>query len=141
MLSSTRLLVLLLIVAGLSPAFAAEVTLSDLLRESTSIAIVDIENPTDPGLDDTAWKSQLAKQHAQAKLVQLVRGTLPQTFQIENQNNSILTPGRHLAFLRRLEEGRYILSTPGSLRRIKDGQVYWFSRDFVPLDQALAEIK
>jgi hypothetical protein len=136
------LLAFALAVMGSSLTFAAEATLSDLLKESTSIAVVDIETPSaPPGLDDRTWRSQLAKQHAQAKLVKVVRGYLPETFQIENQSNSILTPGRHLAFLRRVEEGRYILSTPGSLRRIQDDQIYWFGKDFIPLDQALAQIK
>lgn len=125
----------------MSSTLATEITLAVLLKESTSIGIVDLEPPSALGMGDQAWTSRLAKQKATAKLVQTVRGYLPETFEIENQNNSILTAGRHLAFLRRLEEGRYILSTSGSLRRIRDGQVYWFSHDYVPLDQALAEIK
>jgi len=120
---------------------AAEIDLPVLLRNSTSIAVIEIKDVPPLGMSDKTWNPQLAKQEAKASLIKLVKGTLPETFIIENETKSVLANGPHLAFLRRVEEGRYILSTPGSLRRIKDDQVYWFPHNYVPLAQALAQIK
>ncbi len=134
--------ILPLLLLGLGPALLrAEIDLPTLLHNSTSIAVIEIKDAPPLGMSDKAWNPQLAKQQAQATLITLVRGTLPASFIIENETRSVLANGEHLAFLRRVEEGRYILSTPASLRRIRDGQVYWFPRDYVPLDQALAQIK
>lgn len=131
----------LVFLSGLVCGHAAEVTLPVLLKNSTTIAVIEITSTPPMRMEESAFDPKLFKQQGEAKLVQLIRGYLPETFQIENETNSTLTVGLHLAFMRRLEEGRYILSTRGSLRRIKGDLVYWFPHDYVPLAQALAEIK
>ena len=123
------------------PKSAHEFTASDLLACSPYIAVIQIDEAPPPQMDDAAMSPRISKQRAEARMTTAVRGELPGTFHIENEADSVLTPGRKLAFLERIGPGRYILSSPVSLRRITGDMVYWFPHDEVPLREVLSALK
>lgn len=139
-------LALFIVIVGLMsaqaerPKRAHEITAADLVACSPYIAVIEIAEAPPARGDDASNNPQIYKQRAEARLVTAVRGALPETFRIENEANSVLTPGRKLAFLEQISPTRYILSSPVSLRRISGDTVYWFPHTEVPLREVLASL-
>lgn len=124
-----------------APKRAQDFTAADLMACSPCIAVIQIDAAPPVRGDDASSNPRIHKQHAEARLVAAVKGKLPARFRIENEADSVLTPGRKLAFLEELAPGRYILSSPVSLRRITGDTVYWFPHREVPLNEVLAALR
>ncbi|MEO6054158.1 MAG: hypothetical protein ABIP97_09115 [Chthoniobacterales bacterium] len=99
---------------------------NQLVEVSPLIAIISIARAPHSRMNDASTNQEIFKQRIRVVCLQKVRGDLPKTFLLENDNDSALSPGTHLAFLRKIDDNRYILTTPVSLRRIEAGDVYWF---------------
>jgi hypothetical protein len=118
-----------------------QISRADLIAAATVIAVVEIRDAKPPRMNDASLDLAIFKQRAVAKAIKILVGTLPEEFTIENEADSVLTNGPHLAFLRPLSGSRYILTSPVSLRRIKSGKAYWFPNEYADLDKIAAEIR
>ena len=111
-----------------------------LVAISPLIAVVEIDSAPRARIEDASLSPALFKQRVAAKLVRSLKGSLPDEFLIENQEDSVMTAGIHLAFLRPLDRHRFILSSPASLRAIQDENVYWFPNAWLPLKTVIDEV-
>ncbi len=116
------------------------ITPQDLVQQSPVIALISVEDSPIGRIHDASYDLSVQKQRAQGKRISMITGSLPEYFIIENQKDSILTNGTFVAFLKKLSDRRYILSTPFSLRRVKDNQVYWIPPGYRPLKLVFQEI-
>ncbi|MEO8205249.1 MAG: hypothetical protein ABI615_03655 [Chthoniobacterales bacterium] len=124
------------LMAQLTPPLTA----ADLINRSPVIAIISIPHAPTARINDASLDLEIFKQRTKASCLQKIKGDLPSAFLIENEKDSVLTAGTHLAFLRLINDNRYILSTPVSLRRIERDDVYWFE-GFSPLEGVVKEIQ
>lgn len=122
-------------------SFAKEISPERLIEISPVIAIVSISDAPKPKIEDAALNPQIYKQRVPARCIKRLKGNAPENLIIENEENSVITAGFHLAFLRPLGKDRFILSSPFSLRRISDNQVYWFPHEYVPLREVSRFVK
>lgn len=113
---------------------------AELIGGAPVIAVVEIRGAKAPQMNDASADLRIFKQRATARTARVIKGDLPETFTIENEADSVLSDGFHLAFLRRAADARYVLSSPVSLRRIKEGKAYWLGNEYVEIDEIVSQI-
>ncbi len=114
---------------------------AELIESASVIAVIEIQDAKPSRMNDASIDLTMFKQRATAETRRILVGTLPATFTIENEANSVISNGSHLAFLRPLSDSRYILTSPVSLRRIIDGKAYWFQNAYVDVEKISLEIQ
>ena len=118
-----------------------EVSAAQLISISPHIAVVTIERAPAARVEEASLDPGITKQRVPARTVRVLKGSLPSQFRIENEEDSLITAGTHLAFLRHLHDDCYVLSSSVSLRKIENGSVYWFPHTWVPFGNAEREIQ
>jgi len=134
----------LIVLGSLAGAYAQspdQITADILIARSPVIALIEVSGAGEPRMNDASAELSIHKQRAQARCIKTVRGEPPKIFIIENERDSVLTDGPHLAFLRPLSDKRYILSTPVSLRRVKGDKAFWFHSEYKAIREIVAEIE
>jgi len=123
-------------------SFPPVATKEDLIGRSQFIAVVELKNIPPLIINDASLDGvKIPTQHATAKVLQQIKGDLPGDIPIENESHSILTNGKHLAFLKHIDDtNRFVLSAPNGLRKIDGDKVFWFSGD-APLRSVIQEIR
>ncbi|MFN0129497.1 MAG: hypothetical protein ACKV19_22755 [Verrucomicrobiales bacterium] len=104
-------------------------TESELVTQSTAIAIIELSDPVDSDQKGGTWTY---RKSASAKVIDRVAGTIPDTFTLFGDETFIcaqchLVAGRYLAFLRRDGDLWAGANWNLSLRPLKENMIEWYT--------------
>ena len=130
----------------LSQAEEMPQTASELVSSASFISIVEIKNVSPLRYEEASLSDWIYPQSANAIVKSDIVGRMPGQLLLKSysgsqyRGQSVLKPGTYLAFMVPSGGHYYELSSPCSLRVVRDGTVFWFD-GYIPLPDAIGKIQ